>query len=89
MLRLKSDNSLMVGEGVSGSNQGVLSSSFLRVMSLVMMVSIGMSCFFGGKGFSLFGILAYKYGFQNKQGFTWFIGENSVFKGLVCVFLSD
>jgi len=40
--------------------------SFLIVTSLVMMVSIGMSCCFGGKGFSPFGILGYKYGFQNE-----------------------
>jgi len=75
--------------GCQGSNQGVLASSFLRVMSLVMMVSIGMSCCFGGKGFLPFGILVYKYGFQSKQGFTWFICESFVFRDLVCVLLSN
>jgi len=42
-----------------------------------------MSCCFGEKGFLPFGILAYKYGFQNKQGFTWFICESFVFRDLV------
>jgi len=49
-----------------GSNQAVLAPSFLRVMSLAMMVSIGMGCCFGGKGFSSFGILGYKDRFQNE-----------------------
>jgi len=53
-------------KGCQGLNQEVLAPSFLRVMSLAMMVSIGMSCCFGGKEFSPFGILAYKYGFQNE-----------------------
>jgi len=38
-------------------------SSFLRLMSFGMIVSIGMGCYFGGKGFLPFGILAYKCGF--------------------------
>jgi len=66
VLRLKSGNRLKVGEGVQGSNQEVLTPLFLRVMSLAMMVSIGMGCCFGEKGFSSFGILAYKYRFQNE-----------------------
>jgi len=37
--------------GVRGQIRGVLVPSFLRVMSLVMIVSIGMGCCFGGKGF--------------------------------------
>jgi len=76
-------------KGCQGQIRGFWRRRFLRVMSLVMIVSIGMSCCFGGKGFWPFGILAYKYGFQNKQGFTWFICENFLFRDLVCVFLSD
>ena len=53
-------------KGCQGLNRGVLASSFLRVMSLVMIVSNCMGCCFGGKGFLPFEILAYKYGFQNK-----------------------
>jgi len=52
--------------GCQGSNQEVLAASFLRVMSLAMMVSIGMGCCVGRKGFSSFGILAYKYRFQSE-----------------------
>ena len=65
-VKANDDERLMVGEGMSGVKSGVLAPSFLRVMSLVMIVSIGMSCCFGGKGFLPFGILAYKYGFQNR-----------------------
>jgi len=53
-------------KGCQGSNHEVLAPSFLRVMSLAMMVSIGMGCCFGGKGFSSLEILAYKYRFQNE-----------------------
>jgi len=66
VLRLKSGNRLQVGEGMLGSNQEILAPSFLRVMSLVMMVSIGMGYCFSGKGFLSFGILAYQYRFQNE-----------------------
>ena len=53
-------------KGCQGSSQEVMALSFLRVMSLAMMVSIGMGCCFREKGFSSFGILAYKYRFQNE-----------------------
>jgi len=53
-------------KGCQGSNQEVLVPSFLRVMSFAMMVSIGMGYCFGGKGFSSFGIMDYKYGFQSE-----------------------
>ena len=76
-------------KGCQGSNQEVLVPSFLRVISLAMMVSIGMGCCFGGKGFSSFGIMAYKCRFQNEWGVTWFICESFEFRGLVCIILSD
>jgi len=50
-VKAKGDKGLMVGEGMSG------------VMSFGMIVSISMSCYFGGKGFLPFAILAYKCGF--------------------------
>ena len=53
-------------KGCQGLNQEVLALSFLRVMSLAMMMLIGMGFCFGEKGISSFRILAYKYRFQNE-----------------------
>jgi len=53
-------------KGCQGSNQEVLAPSFLKVMSFAMMVSIGMGYCFREKGFPSFGILDYKYRFQNE-----------------------
>ena len=53
-------------KGCQGSNQGVLAPSFFEVISFAMMASIGLGYCFGGKGFSSFGLLDYKYRFQNR-----------------------
>jgi len=57
---------MKIGEGVSGvKSRSFVPSFFLKVISFAMMVSIGLGYCFGGKGFSSFGILDYKYSLQN------------------------
>ena len=53
-----------------------------------MMVSIGLGIILAGR-VSSFGIVDYKYGFENRRGVTCFICESSEFRDLVCVILSD
>ena len=59
MLRLKD---------VRGQIKGVFAPLFLRVVSFGMIVSIGMGCYFGGKGFLSFWILAINVDFERSKG---------------------
>jgi len=54
--------------GCQGSNQYVLASSFLKVASFAMMVSIGLGYYFGGKCFRRLGSWTINIGFKTGEG---------------------
>ena len=58
--------------GCQGSNQEVLASSFLKVISFAMMVSIGLGYCFGGKGFRRLGSWTINIGFKTGE---WLLGS--------------
>jgi len=88
-VKAKGEKGFMAGEGMSGvKSKGFFAPSFLTLMSFGMIVSIGMGCYFGGKGFYRLGFWPINVDFTTSKGLLVHSQEFPI-RDLVCVFVSD